>query len=100
MAVFRANGTLTLPTTEIKHATVLVERGTVGIGLAENCSQQCKALEAMQDIGNTVPMTRTLLYFACSDGDKSNGDNAAIYKGRTDKFNCNKCMLIDSFVPQ
>ena len=95
MAVLRANATAIMSTTTIKHAVVLVERGTGSNGLTANCFLQCKALDAMQDVGNTVQITRTLLYFACGNGDNSNGDDATSYKSRTDKFNCSDCMLIE-----
>ena len=94
MAVIRANASYTEGETNIKHAVLFIERGPVSSGLAANCSQQCKALEAMQNIGNNVPKTPSLLYFACSDGDNSNGDNATIYKSRTEKFNCDNCMFM------
>ena len=95
MAVLRANASYTISTTNIKHAVVLVERGTSSSGQAKNCSEQCKAVQAMQEVKNNAQMTSTLLYFACGYGDNSNGDDATSYKSRTDKFNCNNCMLIE-----
>ena len=95
MAVLRANASYTESTTDIKHAVVLVERGTSSSGQAKNCSEKCKAVQAMQEVGNNAQITRTLLYFTCGDGDNSNGDDATSYKTRTDKFNCNDCMLIE-----
>ena len=95
MAVLRANASYTLTTTDIKHVVVLVERGTNSSGQAKNCSEQCKAVQAMQEVESNAQKTRTLLYFACGDGDNSNWDDATSYKTRTDKFNCNDCMLIE-----
>lgn len=92
MAVVRANESLSISTTEIKHKVVFVERGTISSWQAKNCSEQCKAVQALVDSGNNALSTRVLLHFTCGDGDNSNGEDATIYKNRTDKFNCNDCM--------
>ena len=99
MAVLRgtSSGFNASTNTSTTHSVVFVERGVGFSGLvAADCLQQCKHIETIQDIGNTAPMTRTLLYFVCGSGNNSNGVDAAYYKSRTDKFNCDdSCMFIN-----
>jgi hypothetical protein len=98
MAVIRANGTFKLSNTEIKHATVLVERGTSGSTQARNCSEQCKAVQAIVESGDNALSKHILIYFTCGDGDYSNGADATIYKNRTEKFNCSDFKFISQVV--
>jgi hypothetical protein len=106
MAVLRGTASATTfnsstnTSTTVTHSVVLVERGTGFIGpAAANCSQQCKYIEKLQEIGNTATMNRILLYFACGNGDNTNGDDATNYKSRTDKFNCDNFQLSQITVP-
>ena len=102
MAVLRGTASAQLynastnTSTKVMQSVVLIEReaGISGKNAAD-CLQQCKAIEAMQEIDNAAPMTRTLLYFACGNVDNTNGEDATNYKSRTEPYKCDNCMLIN-----